>query len=108
MNLTLNFGDFFLELTQDSRGFHWMNKNGNIKHFIQIDNRREPAFRKITRIGNNKKSPNQFFAQIDFPGIYLESRWGDDVLQFQNTGLVNFAGQNRRHGQLIFFENIKN
>src|SRR3989338_7277234 len=73
VNLALDFGDFFLKLAQNARSFHRMNKNGNIEHFVQVDNRRKPAFRQIARVRNDEKSPNQFFAQIDFFRVDLES-----------------------------------
>src|SRR3989344_3801277 len=107
VNLALDFGDFFLELAQNTRSFHRMNKNGNIKNFVQIEDRCEPAFGQVARIGNDEESPNQFFAQVNFFRVNLKGRRGDDVPQFQNAGLVNFLRQNRRNRQSIFFEDIK-
>ena len=97
VDLRLNLGHFFLELAQNVGGVDGMDENGNVKNFIQIDNGRKPAHGKVARVGDDKKSAADFFAQPDVIGRHFQSRGRDNVFQFQSAGLVYLLRKNRQN-----------
>ncbi len=80
-----------------------MDENGNIKNFVEVDDRREPVVAQIARIRNHKEAPHNLVAEVYFFRANFQRRRRDDIFQVKLLGLIKLAWQACQVLILLFF-----
>ena len=102
-DLAADFRDLFLEFAEDRGGLYRVYEDGDIKHLVEIDERREPSFGEEARIGDNEERARDLVPEVQFPRGDLERGRSDDVLELKHPGFINRFRQDRRERRGTFF-----
>ena len=74
-NVSFELGDFSTQVFHHDSGVDRVDVNRNIEHFIDINERAEPASAESTRITININSATIFGAETEMIGLNFNRRW---------------------------------